>query len=225
MYNGNDLQRVLLAQLETLSKKIPTLTLNSKNVYPVRALRCDFYGEGHQNGHSTPESYIAEAHYAINYQEPDPYFNTYPRWYAHSSRNWGNNQSQNFNPEPPRNPPPRKSSRLEEALCKLMRSFQSNFRKSEATLKIPKREPSSLEEALNQFMSSQRKWEARRKIMQKSSKNLKASLNNFENYIRQIPGPLVAKSSEVHDVNMLDNPRDEEVEIEFENEWEVVDDG
>lgn len=37
--------------------------------------------------------------------------------------------------------------------------------------------------------------------------------------------PLAAKCSRVPGVNMFDNPRDEEVEREIENEWEVFDDG
>lgn len=68
-----------------------------------------------------------------------------------------------------------------------MRYAQSYFRESGATLEIPEREPSPIEETMKQFMSSQRKCKARNKIMQESNKNLRASLNNFENHIGQIP--------------------------------------
>ena len=55
MYNGEDLRHVLLVWIKTLKKKILALTPTSTNVNPVKVLRCDFFGEGHQNGHYTPE--------------------------------------------------------------------------------------------------------------------------------------------------------------------------
>lgn len=56
--------------------------------------------------------------------------------------------------------------------------------------------------------------------MEESSKNLSASLNNFKNHLGQIPKPWAAKSSGVPDVNMLYNPRGEEVPREVKCEWE-----
>lgn len=54
MYNVEDLRHVLLVRIKTLKKKIVVLTPSLINVNPVRVLRCDLYGEGHQNVHGTP---------------------------------------------------------------------------------------------------------------------------------------------------------------------------
>lgn len=72
MYDEVDFQFVLLAKTEASSKKNDASTLVLANVNSVKALWCDFNGEGHTNGHYVPERYIEKKHYTRNYQEPYP---------------------------------------------------------------------------------------------------------------------------------------------------------
>lgn len=68
--------------------QIAAPTLVPQNVNLVRALRYDFCSESHANAHCVLEGYMEEAHYAGNYQKPDPYVNTYsPWWDDHSNIN------------------------------------------------------------------------------------------------------------------------------------------
>lgn len=45
-----DTHTALLAQIELLNKKLAEMSLDKPNVSQVQALRCDFYGDGHENG-------------------------------------------------------------------------------------------------------------------------------------------------------------------------------
>lgn len=86
MYGGYDSQLSLLALFEVLSKQLVASSFIPANVNSVRDLRYDFCGEGHFDDYYT--RYVEEVPYTQNYQDPDPYLNTYsPWWDDHSSIN------------------------------------------------------------------------------------------------------------------------------------------
>lgn len=71
-----DTHIALLAQIESLNKKLVEGILSKANVIQVQARRCDFYGEGHENERCSLEGSSEEAQFA-NFQKNNPYSNTY----------------------------------------------------------------------------------------------------------------------------------------------------
>lgn len=56
-----DAHTKLYAQMEALSKQLVASQLDQENLIDIQTLRCDFYGEGHENGNCIPKVESVEA--------------------------------------------------------------------------------------------------------------------------------------------------------------------
>lgn len=59
-----DTHTALLAQIELLNKQLAEGYLNKANVIQVQALKCDFFGGGHENGRCLLEGISEDAQFA-----------------------------------------------------------------------------------------------------------------------------------------------------------------
>lgn len=81
-----DTHIALLAQIELLNEKLAESSLGKANVSQVQALRCDFYGEGHENGRFSLERPCEKDKFSNS--------NTYNHeWKDHPNFRWSNNQN------------------------------------------------------------------------------------------------------------------------------------
>ncbi|KAI5436734.1 hypothetical protein KIW84_023012 [Lathyrus oleraceus] len=111
----------------------------------IRALQCDFCGETLANGHCVPDGYVAEAHYAGNYQDPDPYTITYNPWRDY--------------------PLPRKSSLIEETMNQFMLA-QSNLEGINSNVEASNK---NIEASMKNIEASNKNIEASMKNTEKSN--------------------------------------------------------
>ena len=73
-------QALMSNQIEAFSKQVQAISIRQVQVQQIQqaqVLRCEFCGEGYGNGECVPEGVSEESSYMRNYQEENPYSNTY----------------------------------------------------------------------------------------------------------------------------------------------------
>jgi hypothetical protein len=117
-------------QIEALSKQVQAISIRqvqSQQIQQAQVLRCEFYGEGHANSECVPEGVREEANYRRNYQEENPYSNTYNMgWTQNSNLKYSINNTLNPITYPSQQQPQTKPTAL-EALTSFIKLTQTNF--------------------------------------------------------------------------------------------------
>ncbi|KEH41545.1 DNA/RNA polymerase superfamily protein, putative [Medicago truncatula] len=140
-------QALMSKHIEALSKPIQVISIRQVQVQQIhqpQVLRCEFCGEGHANGECVPEGVSEEAIYMRNYQEENPYSNTYNMgWTQNPDLKYSNNNTLNPITYPSQQQPQTKPTALEEALS-FIKLTQTNFQ-----------EINSNQESLSKLMATQ----------------------------------------------------------------------